>query len=527
MTDHRRSSWLLLALVALAILTVPAAAWAQGAPGKTTATGCEFNKRQAIEANGGPLGKAIWGRLCQVIDGKPTMAEGARLTASQDGEQVAAVTTGPDGVFVLPIPGNGTFAVVLDPATLPKGFSLTSAKESTLGQVSVQLGDQQATFRLGADTRGTRTFSDYATTAVKGLRIGLVLAVAAVGLSLVYGVTGLVNFAHAELVTLGAITAYVATKAGIPFWLALPVAAAVGAGLGWGNEVLLWRPLRKRRMGLLSMMVVSIGLGIAVRNMLQVLFGPDGRLVYSTTVSAATRVNPLFDHVNQFQSIGESAYNAFTTTLTKRMQKGFQAQATYTLARGVDNAPLTGTYVVASGDDRLSDPTNLDRDKGVTPFNQVHTVAISTVYQPTFSGDGIGTYLANHNQFGIIIQANSGLPFNIRSNRDLNGDGVNNDRPLGVERNSGRLGTVFNVDLRYSRYIPLTGRAKGELFVEAKNLFNRQNIAGVNRVVATDAAGNATVDISNVTATGTLGQPFTGTSGYDQRVAQVGVKVSF
>ena len=293
MTDHRRSSWLLLTLVVLAVLTVPAAAWAQGAPAKTTATGCEFNKRQAIEANGGPLGKAIWGRLCQVIDGKPTMAEGARLTASQDGEQVAAVTTGPDGVFVLPIPGNGTFAVVLDPATLPKGFSLTSAKESTLGQVSVQLGDQQATFRLGADTRGTRTFSDYATTAVKGLRIGLVLAVAAVGLSLVYGVTGLVNFAHAELVTLGAITAYVATKAGIPFWLALPVAAAVGAGLGWGNEVLLWRPLRKRRMGLLSMMVVSIGLGIAVRNMLQVLFGPDGRRYQAATGQVDRAYGPL------------------------------------------------------------------------------------------------------------------------------------------------------------------------------------------------------------------------------------------
>ena len=54
-----------------------------------------------------------------------------------------------------------------------------------------------------------------------------------------------------------------------------------------------------------------------------------------------------------------------TTTFTKRMQKGFQAQATYTLARGTDNAPLTGTYVVGSNDDRLSDPTNIGRDKGV------------------------------------------------------------------------------------------------------------------------------------------------------------------
>ena len=89
----------------------------------------------------------------------------------------------------------------------------------------------------------------------------------------------------------------------------------------------------------------------------------DGRPIYSTAVSAATRVDPTFNHVNVFKSIGESTYNAFTATVTKRMTHGWQAQATYTLARGVDNAPLTGTYVVGSGDDRVSDPSNLDRDK--------------------------------------------------------------------------------------------------------------------------------------------------------------------
>ena len=81
------------------------------------------------------------------------------------------------------------------------------------------------------------------------------------------------------------------------------------------------------------------------------------------------------------------------------------------------------------------------------------------------------------------MQANSGLPFNIRSNQDLNKDGVTNDRPLNIARNTGRLGTVLNVDLRYSRFIPVSGPRKIELFVEAKNLFNKQNIAGVNRVV--------------------------------------------
>jgi hypothetical protein len=46
---------------------------------------------------------------------------------------------------------------------------------------------------------------------------------------------------------------------------------------------------------------------------------------------------------------------------------------------------------------------------------------------------------------------------------------------------------VLNFDLRYSRFIPFRDTMRGELFFEAKNLFNTENIAGVNRVVTTDA----------------------------------------
>jgi hypothetical protein len=239
----------------------------------------------------------------------------------------------------------------------------------------------------------------------------------------------------------------------------------------------------------------------------------DGRPIFS-----GARVNPTFDHINVFQSIAESTYNAFTATLTKRMTHGWMTQATYTLARGVDDAPLTGTYVVGSGDDRVSDPTSLNRDKGVTPFNQTHTLAVSAVVAPEVSGNGLAAMLLNHNQLGIILQANSGLPFNIRSNVDLNKDGVTNDRPVGIERNSGRLGRVANLDLRYSRFVPVRGTWRGELFFEAKNLFNVQNVSGVNRVVTTDAFG---VPMASIPAT------FPGNAGYDQRQMQLGVKFSF
>jgi carboxypeptidase family protein len=242
----------------------------------------------------------------------------------------------------------------------------------------------------------------------------------------------------------------------------------------------------------------------------------DGRPIFSTAVTSATRVNSTFNHVDTFRSIGKGTYNALTMTLNKRMSHGFQAQASYTLAKGEDNAPLTGTYVVGSQDDRLSDPTDIDRDKGVTPFNQTHTFVLSGLIQPKVSGGGFGAALVNNNQLGFIAQLNSGLPFNIRSNRDLNLDGVQNDRPIGIDRNTGRLGRVMNVDLRYVRFFPF-GRLRPELFVEAKNVFNVVNVSGVNRVVAVDALGNPTATLA-----------FPGTTGYPlQRGVQAGLKLSF
>ena len=141
---------------------------------------------------------------------------------------------------------------------------------------------------------------------------------------------------------------------------------------------------------------------------------------------------------------------------------------------------------------------------------------LSGLIQPKVSGGGLGAALVNNNQLGFIAQLNSGLPFNIRSNRDLNLDGVQNDRPIGIDRNTGRLGRVMNVDLRYVRFFPF-GRLRPELFVEAKNVFNVVNVSGVNRVVAVDALGNPTATLA-----------FPGTTGYPlQRGVQAGVKLSF
>jgi len=115
---------------------------------------------------------------------------------------------------------------------------------------------------------------------VQGLSFGLMLALAAVGLSLVYGTTGISNFAHGEMVTFGAIAAVFLVgpaSLALPWWLGYPFAVILSALLGLVLDVILWRPLRRKRVGLVQLMIVSIGLSLALRYTFQIFIGGGTR----------------------------------------------------------------------------------------------------------------------------------------------------------------------------------------------------------------------------------------------------------
>jgi branched-chain amino acid transport system permease protein len=345
----------LLGVVALAMLWPAAPVGAQDAPvttepatdepaeeAGTEEESCDFTRSDAEEAYGDSFGPVVWGQLCQVIDGTAVYGEGAELAASQDGAEVASATVDGDGVFLLDVGEPGSYAVSLDLETLPEGLGLTDEDQATLSQVNVTSNGQRAIFRLGEDTRGQRTFDDYATTMAKGLRLGLVLAVAAVGLSLVFGVTGLVNFSHAELVTAGAVAAYLLDAAGLPFWFAVPIALLVGAGVGYGNDRLLWRPLRVRRMALLSMLVVSIGLSIAARNLIQVGFGTAGRRFSASSGQVERAYGPFRLTPNDLLIMAVCVVVLLATTvLLRRTRLGTAIRAV------ADNADLAASSGIA------------------------------------------------------------------------------------------------------------------------------------------------------------------------------------
>jgi neutral amino acid transport system permease protein len=111
-----------------------------------------------------------------------------------------------------------------------------------------------------------------------GLVTGSVYAIAAVGVSLVYGILRLVNFAYGDLMAFGALIAYGCNG---PWRLGmLPsalIAMAATAALSVGLDLVLWRPLRAKRAGFMSLFLASIGLALILRQSLLLAWGPQPR----------------------------------------------------------------------------------------------------------------------------------------------------------------------------------------------------------------------------------------------------------
>src|SRR3546814_18162168 len=95
---------------------------------------------------------------------------------------------------------------------------------------------------------------------VLGINFGLIIAMMAIGLSLIFGTTGLVNFAHAEMVTFGALIAWFFNQTlGIQIIPAALLAMLVGGVVGGAVALGAWLPLRRRTTWLIAIMVASTG----------------------------------------------------------------------------------------------------------------------------------------------------------------------------------------------------------------------------------------------------------------------------
>ncbi len=159
------------------------------------------------------------------------------------------------------------------------------------------MAGQSATvlFSLGDGERTTTgTGSQALALAVDGVRFGLLLALAAVGLSLIFGTTGLTNFAHGELVTLGAVVAFFFNVVvGIHLIPATLLTVGVCGIFGGLLDAGFWRVLRRRGTGLLAMMIVSIGLALFGRYLILFLLGGNTQTYAQYTAQPSMSLGPV------------------------------------------------------------------------------------------------------------------------------------------------------------------------------------------------------------------------------------------
>ena len=232
-------------------------------------------------------GPSISGELTdESKPGDPQPVEGVEITVlDESGNEVDTVTSDADGQSSVTVPGSGDYTVRINPDTLPEGKFLRNP-EQVENTVSVVGFDVTVQFPIGPDTRNpTVLLNDISDRLTTGVLFGLILALSALGLSMIFGTTGLTNFAHGELVTFGALVALLLNNAGMHIIPAALITLVIAGFFGWGQDRMLWRQLRKRGTGLIAMMIVSIGMALFLRAMYQYIIGGN-RQPYKQYVTA-------------------------------------------------------------------------------------------------------------------------------------------------------------------------------------------------------------------------------------------------
>ena len=246
--------------------------------------------------------------------GEDVFVVGAVVTVEGVGDGVSDE----NGVINIPVPEAGEYTVTIDATTLPAGVSLRVVDRASV-MVLVEEGQNRTVlFALqseegaaAAAAEGSGIGRRLAQLSAEGLKQGLYLAMASIGLSLIYGTTGLVNFAHAEMVTWGGLATYFFNfygLAGVAGFLA-PLPGPFGDGvnlvfaivfgmiaggvLGYLLDRVLFRRLRRQGVGLIAQMVITIGLSIVLRYLFLYFFGGGPRSFRDFSAQTALQLGPV------------------------------------------------------------------------------------------------------------------------------------------------------------------------------------------------------------------------------------------
>jgi hypothetical protein len=218
------------------------------------------------------------------------------------------------------------------------------------------------------------------------------------------------------------------------------------------------------------------------------------------------RPDPNWGNISRFESAGNSQYDGLVVSFNQRTSRWSTVRASYTLSKTIDDA---GNFFFST----VQDNFNIRDDRGLSDNDQRHRLVVSgTLDAPPDKTNGVGRWLRGF-QFGYIFTYASRLPFNVLLGTDRNFDSNNNDRPVGVGRNTGRGFDFASLDLRVSRRFQLSERVGLQLLAEGFNVLNRANYGVPNNTFG-----------SGVNPLPTFSRP---TAAFDPRQFQFGMKVSF
>lgn len=246
-------------------------------------------------------------------DNKPVV--GVKITVTDaSGTEIGSGLTDDKGVIVIPVPEQADYTVTLDESTLPSGEKLDEKTPAvqTIAADSFITNTKVVTYFTGASQSASITgVEKVVQRLVDGIRLGLILAMCSVGLSLIFGTTGLTNFAHSEMVTFGGVTTFLFNVTGLSFLgflsfipgvhsdgtfhilLAAPIGIALGGVFGWALNAGVFGRLRRRGIGLVTQMVLTVGLSILLRNFFLSRFEGRTRPFKEFTLQKALEFGPI------------------------------------------------------------------------------------------------------------------------------------------------------------------------------------------------------------------------------------------
>ena len=248
----------------------------------------------------------------------------------------------------------------------------------------------------------------------------------------------------------------------------------------------------------------------------------DGRPIFSTAVTAATRRYSQFNNITLIDTGSNSSYNAMTATYDHRLSAGLTTSASYTWSHAISNTPEGNSYEFSNV---VEDPTNPLRDRGNSSINRPNSLTISAVYQPeTHYANKFLNGAAHGNNIAFLANMSSGDEQTITTSSKINGDSLATSRPLFVGRNTVRTPAIYQYDMRFTRTLgTYFEHFAPKLLVEGNNIFNHSNVTTIltNATVATTAA---TVPIGTITTAPTFAKSSTL---LEARILQFGLKIDF